>query len=297
LCAGGCASIVVRLWPPNEAADEAQVYGVEGSEAGRRTKMNRRALLPSSALGIALLLLAGSAEAGVVVKYSDGTEIAIQGGKIRSSGEGGTAIIEVKTGAFAIIDDEKKTYAESTVDEVCDSMQKLFEQMTKNLPPEQLEMMKKMMKMRAPSGQAPKVKVERAGDGGEIAGYKTVKYKVYSDGKLYEELWIAENTPVQKELQDVGAAEFLSKKFENCMAGPSKVAPEALVEAGKEYQKLFKRGWAMRRVEYDPETGEQASSEEVVSLEERKLPASDFEVPKDYKKVTFVELMGGMMGR
>ena len=59
------------------------------------------------------------------------------------------------------------------------------------------------------------------------------------------------------------------------------------IENSKEYRKLEEKGWVLKRVA----RGEVVS--EVVKLEQKKIPASEFKVPAGYKKISLEQLLGG----
>jgi hypothetical protein len=85
-------------------------------------------------------------------------------------------------------------------------------------------------------------------------------------------------------------AEDFSTKMESCTrmgSGPQGPDPED----AKEYKDLAEKGWTMK--ELNRESGEVET--EVIRLEKKSIPASEFRVPSGYRKVEMKEMMGGMM--
>jgi len=136
---------------------------------------------------------------------------------------------------------------------------------------------------------APQVSVMKEGDGGVIAGYSTVKYKVLTDGKLYEEVWLTSDPAVMKDLESLFRT--VMKKFEKCLFRVATVTDSLplSVEESPEYKKIEQGGWQMRSKKNLGRGG--PVTYEVVKLDKKDIPASEFEVPPGYKKVPIMEML------
>ncbi len=234
-------------------------------------------------------MLSSAAYAGVVVSYQDGSVAMAEKGRIKQSGgsEGGGAIIDLNRDELILMNDDNRTYIQTTLKEYCDTIKSAMEKMLQDLPPEQRRMMEQMGGGNR-MGRSVKIRVEKAGSGGKVAGYSTVKYKVYENGRLYEEIWMAKGTPIEKEMKSMKRIERFSQKMKNCAATPGMPEEVSPYEASKEYQAIFDRGWVMRRITHMAPMmpGDRSTEkEEVTRIEVRRIPASEFQPPRGYRRI------------
>jgi hypothetical protein len=131
------------------------------------------------------------------------------------------------------------------------------------------------------------VTVKGAGDGGIVAGLKTVKYGVEVDGELYEEIWLATDSDLLNEFK---ALKPLLRKFSACA---STFGTEFAPENAPEYLQLMERGVEVKSIAYTDGSPEPVT--DVVKLEKKDLPESEFSVPRDYRQVTFGEMLKSQM--
>ena len=162
----------------------------------------------------------------------------------------------------------------------------MIEEMMKGVPAEQRKMMEQM-RGKGSQGSQPEVIVEKMGDGGTIAGFKTLKYKVLVDGELFEEVWLTNDSALMKEFKPLIQ---LLQKFSSCTGD---IGIEAAPEKSPEYQKIMEMGFELKSVQYeygtpDPET-------DVVELEKTDIPDKEFEIPPEYKQRSFSEVMESHM--
>ncbi|RMG01692.1 MAG: hypothetical protein D6726_09050, partial [Nitrospirae bacterium] len=220
---------------------------------------------------IIIIFASGAAFGGVIARFKDGGVMMLEGGKLKQSNNDGALIINTNTEELIIINNENRSYIMGTVDEYCKSIQAAMDEMMRSIPPEQREMLKSMQGS-GRNAENTRITVKKAGNGGTIAGYKTTKYIVYKNGKVFEELWLAKGTPMEKEVNQIDKIEKLTKKFENCSNTTSMPAEASPFDLSKEYQSLFKKGWVMKRiVHYDDPTmmgrGPSSEVEEIISIE------------------------------
>jgi len=170
-----------------------------------RTRITTIVLLSLLALVAAL---APSAHAGWVFTESNGDETLISQGKMKTSWENGSLIFDGEKNLLHFIDDRRQLIASGTIDELCEGMNQMMESMFEDIPPEQREMMKKMMQ-----GETGESEVVDKGSGGKIAGFATTRYEVLQDGELREEIWTTDDASLRKEVQGVIKALM---KFSSC---------------------------------------------------------------------------------
>ena len=229
-----------------------------------------------------LVLSAPFAHAGWVMTRSNGDETLISNGMMKSTWENGSIIIDANKSMLHFIDDRRKLLASGTIDELCESMNQALESMMKNVPPEQREMMKKMMN----KNTAGKTEVVKKGPGGKIAGFETTRYEVSQNGVLCEEVWLSSDDSLLKECQ--GAMQALLK-FSSCMDTAASMGGEASYESSPEYLALFDSAMMVKYVQH--QKNEAAADISVLSA--RDIPSSAFDLPAGYEKVPLLKLFGG----
>lgn len=226
------------------------------------------------------------ADAGLVMVDQNGDTTLISKGRIKNASEGIIWIMDGPRNQMIFIDDDKKMYSSGTPDEYCNSISAMVEQMMKGVPEEQRKLIEQMMaKGNDPALQD--VSVVKSGDGGTIAGYKTVKYKVLVDGELFKEIWLTPDSSLMQEYKPLIPS---LKKFDSCTAS---MDMEPSPENSPEYQKLSAAGFELRSVRY--EEGSPEPETDVVQLDKKAIPESEFKVPAGYKQVSFAELLQTQM--
>ncbi len=214
-------------------------------------------------LATAVTLLGASvAQAGFIQTESDGTTLYVQNGKLRGdNAESGDmwSIIDMSKGTITMVNPEEKSYFEGTIDEYCSSMRTMMDSMSQF-----------MGGLIPKPAKKSKVEVVKAGPGGKVAGYDTTRYKVMVDGVLREELWLANDQALLKEL---GNPQTMAK-FSQC------AAMETDYEASSEYQGVMKAGWPLKTVSHID--GKAETDTEVARIDKTDIPAAKFAAPKGY---------------
>ncbi len=229
------------------------------------------------------LVFATSGICGLVMTEADGTRSLVSDGRIKSTSddpEEEQMIIDLKNSRIIILDAQAKTAAKASMDEFCAQMKKISASMA-----EAMEQMKAQGLSEMPPGMGggpSAVRVEKAGDGGKIAGYSTVKYKIYADGELYEEAWFSKDKKLTREMGDPDKM----ARFEKCA---SQMMGANSVEASDEYQKMNRAaGWLLKSVEHGG--GDTETIVDVRQIEKTDIPDSEFEVPPGYEEFPFKTL-------
>lgn len=228
-----------------------------------------------------VLVAAQAAHAGYVQTEKDGGVTFISGGKVKSvsAEDEEWTVIDLSKATLMVVNERERTVMTGTIDEFCQAMQGMFGAMA--------EFMGGASRFGMPMGQqqpgaVPAVKVVDAGAGGIIAGLRTRKYEIYQGDELVEELWVARQASLLKELGNSGSMARLSA----CTAG---MAGEPSYEESPEYMAVLKNGWPLRLVTH--EDGEAEVDTDVVKLEQRAVPDSEFAPPKGYRRASFQESM------
>jgi len=203
---------------------------------------------------------------------------------------------DINKGIITSVDPTNKAYTEATLDEMCKVYKKIGEDMGKATSPQQRAMMEQMMAMQPK--EPPKVFVKNAGKSDTIAGFKTTKYIVTANGKPFSELWITTNASPLKDITKYGKKKNIyAQKMAKCMAamGGFMASMSNSPEFSPEYLKIKdEKGWVLREIKYEGENFPVFETD-VVKLEKRKIPGSEFNPPAGYKKLTYLEWMRAHM--
>lgn len=225
------------------------------------------------------------AESGIVmeqIRYQKGKSdkqpgtILIEDNKLRFNDleANYSSVLDIENERIYILDHNSRTYVSTDMDRYFSTIQKKIKEMEKqaenhlsSLPPEQQETVKKMMKKnKIESGKKDKsmIQVKKTGDASIVAGEETVKYEVYKDGRLTEEMWITEREDLRQEMDFEKLSETL-KKFKSLSNGAS----ADLRLHTDQYTEVFKNGFPVKTVDYS--FGNAVFVEEVTSIKQQEL--------------------------
>lgn len=263
---------VVDKQKPKGQASETPGTGDMGEERRIYVMMCKKGFLNLLLLTAVAAAVAVPAQAGVITVDKHGDKTYYQGGLTKSvSSEAGEPwnVIDLDKGTMTEVDSGKRTYTTDTFDGYCKTIKRIFG-----------PMLEEQRRAGLLKDKAPKVNVRKTGSGGRILGYKTVKYMVFADGKPYEEVWLTTDASLfpgmtKKQMKNM-------EKLSSCMGmfGSD-------VDNSPEYMKLIEKGLELKSFNH-----EMGTTAEIVRLEKRKIPPSEFKVPKGYKRVTIAEMMG-----
>ncbi|MGI9534100.1 MAG: DUF4412 domain-containing protein [Thermodesulfobacteriota bacterium] len=198
-----------------------------------------------------------------------------------------------------VLDHNKKTYTVidpkefvKAVEEYTVKMEEYRKKHLENLPPEQRELVEKMIKEReAESGLQRNTKivisVKNTEQTEKIAGYTSKKYDVMYNENLNEEIWLTNDLNIQKEL-DINKMSSLMNEFKkvNKRLGDNSVKNEDA------FINLFKEGgFPMKTIDHS--FGESVYVEEVVDVNQKDIPVTEFDLPKGYEERTVQSLLQG----
>ncbi len=198
--------------------------------------------------------------------------------KHTGEGKDGSTIIRLDKKMFVIIRDEEKTYSEITFDELkatlakagskMSEMMKQMQEKMKDMPEEQRKMMEKMMAEKMPTAQAEaKVDVTPTGEKKSVGGYSCSGYVMKSGTREIMKLWTTEGVngyqPMSSDLRELGSL----------LASLNPTHGNTLAEG-------------MKKIKGFPiETDMMGTITTVTKVENRAIPASEFDVPAGYTKV------------
>ncbi|MGH9889047.1 MAG: DUF4412 domain-containing protein, partial [bacterium] len=227
-----------------------------------------RKALPAIALALVVPALAAAEDLTLVSKMTSGKGLSttstqyLSASKVRTGDGDMDTIMDFGSGKLVMVNNKKKEYSETTLEEIRAAMQKLEASMAGN------PMMEKMM------GAVGDVTVQKGNAPRKIAGYDTEHYIITMGENFREEIWAAPALTPPMQYFDARNAMYVAM-------GPM----------GKRFQKI---GDEMRKIKGFPLATttsmkmmmvKQDTISEVTEVRKGPIPASAFEVPADYKKV------------
>ena len=259
---------------------------------------------------VLLIFTASQVIAGFVLeqeRYEKGTSkklkgtIYMQENKVKFFDEEGqfSAIFNLETGEMMQIDNMSRTYTSAKAKdyfkffkEYALKMKTAMQQQLAELTPDQRAQAEEMMKRQGielPGSNSVPVKIElkKTGDISKIAGYESVKYEVYRNGKLDEEIWTSKEVGLENEIDMNKMTEYMSelRKIEESLGGASSVSKEA----EQVYIEVFGSGFPMKTIDY-PVSGT-SIVEEIVKISRKQIESSEFRAPAGYRKVPLEQML------
>lgn len=243
---------------------------------------------------VAWLLLASwpqTAQAGWLITEGQGESQAltyIQGNRLRYEDADQITIFDLNKGTMTVLHPGSKRYWTGSPEDFNRQMKAAvdakMETELKALSPQDRELFKEEEHAAGAgeSGQTakPQVKVERAAKTDKVAGRVARKHSIYVDGALQEEVWIAEDIDISKDLD--------ADKFSKLMLD-TRGDDMSDWEYDPQVRQLRARGLELKSVRHAATGPEESAT--VQKVEQKELPASTFQVPAGYEKATMDQFL------
>ncbi len=231
------------------------------------------------------------------------TKLRVESDRVRieteETGRGEVIIFRGDQQVMWIIDNKAKAYREMTKadadrlgGQAIDMMAKMREQMEK-MPPQQREMVEKMMKSRmgdmAGGAQPAKTEFTKVASGQEIHQWTCDKYEGVREGQKQREVWTTAPDQLGLAMSDFKVMQQMGEFFK----GFSQFAREAPFRVGSEAAQLEGdyAGVPVRQIFY--QGGRPNMKTEINEVGREDFDASLFELPQGYKKQKMMEMPGG----
>jgi hypothetical protein len=228
---------------------------------------------------------------------SQNSTMKIEGGQVRIDQPDIISLIDYNTGKYTIINPTKQYFWTGTVDDfVREMVTKRDEKLTDKFPnmpkPDKNKKNKKNAKNEeyAPPkvdvAKLPPVSVIKTATTEKIAGYDTVKYEIKANGELFEEIWVA---PALDMSSDLNVDKYLAvqRKLAAAKRGSSGERINATY-LNEEYRKVLEKSVALKVVVHHIAGGYERIATSVKQVD---VPATDFSVPNQYRRVRLTDLM------
>jgi len=228
-------------------------------------------------------LLSHEAYSGLImehVSYEEGSSnkrqstIYVQDNKLKqvdnSSQYKPTVIFDLNTSYITIINNKNETYLQVTIDEHLKSFEAMLQQ-TKKTP------------------EKPKsLKLEKTNETLKIAGYKTIHYNILENGKLATQYWVSPEAGFNNEIDFEKMAKLMNdvKNISQNVGGSESISDQ-------EYQifrEIYENGYPLKTV-YHSEDDNSVVIEEILSVKNKELSASEFQPPAGYQKITYQDIL------
>lgn len=195
-------------------------------------------------------------------------------------GQGQSVIFRDQTMTF--LDHRKKTAQQigrKDVEQIAAQLDDLMKQL-EGMPPQQREMMQKMMKGKMPgAGKPPEQRVEVGGTE-QVAGFACTLRTLYSDGKKSQEVCVADAEAARDLHEAMGAFMALAEFSESLMKVAEGMPFADSIRASA--VELYEEGFPIRQRFYDDE-GKLVRESTLRSIEKQEIDPAVFAVPKGYK--------------
>ena len=257
-----------------------------------------------------LLLLTYSSVSGIVmdqVRYElndsgkkDKGVLLIQNNKMlfKDTTNNVSTLFDFDRDRMVVLDHNRKTYTVidpkvfvKEVEAYTKKMEELRKKHLENLPPEQREMVEKLIKEREaknnPGNKPFVISIKDREKTEKIAGYPSKKYDVMYNENLNEEIWLTKDLGIQKEL-DINKMSNLMSEFKKV----NKRLGDNTVKNEEAFINLFRNGgFPMKTIDHS--FGESVYVEEVVDVNQKDIPSSEFDLPTGYEERTVQSLIQG----
>jgi hypothetical protein len=237
---------------------------------------------------LALATPAGPALAGLVVIEGQGesrSSTSIQANRLRYEDSGQVTIFDLNQGTMILLQPARKRYWTGTPEEfarqVKTTVDAQLDAELKALPPEERQALKD--DARRPALEAPAkvpVRVERSAQVDTLAGHPARKHQIFVEGQLLEEVWIAEDLDLSKELDPDKYAQLLLQTRSDD-TGDWEFDPQV--------RALRTKGVEMKSIRHAATGPEESGA--VQKVEQKQLPDSTFQVPAGYQKATMAQIL------
>ncbi len=262
---------------------------------------------------LALILFAGYSHSGIVmeqVRYElkspgkkDKGLLLIQDNKMlfKDTTNNVSTLFDFNKDQMIVLDHNSQTFTVidpkafvKAVEEYTKKKEEMRQKHLESLPPEQREMVEKMIKQRElESGKDSSgkivISIKSTDESTIISGYNASKYEVFYNDKLNEELWLTNDLDIQNELELKKMSNLMTefKRINKRLGDNTVVNKDAFI-------KLFANGgFPLKTVDHS--FGETVYIEEVVDIKKQDIPKDDFKLPSGYKEKSVKELLNGTL--
>ncbi len=202
----------------------------------------------------------------------------IEDGRVRVAQPETITLMDYKKGQFTLLNPISQYFWSGTVDQYVEEMSKNRNQaMAKRM---RLEDKRDFKPPEVDVESLPAITIKPTGEKQTIAGHETAKYEVRSNAEPFQEIWVAEDLDLSKDL-DLNRFLAYQQKLAGAMLGKSAPAYNALYRS-EDYRKLLDKHFALKVITYHIAGSFERTA---IEIREEAVPASEFKIPDHYRRV------------
>lgn len=233
--------------------------------------------------------LSDAALAGLVMQqvvYEEGSTnkqqstLYVQDNKIKQVDKSGqnqpTVIFDLAANNITLVNNENQVYILLTMEQHLKSFEAMMQQTKEG------------------EKQQKQLTLEKSDETMKIAGYNTTKYSIFENGKLATEYWVSNEPGFNNEINFEKMAKLMNdvKNISQNVGGSASISDQ-------EYQifrEIYQNGYPLKTV-YHSEDDNPVVIEEILSVQSKQLPATEFQPPAGYQKITYQDIINQQQGR
>lgn len=238
---------------------------------------------------VGLFSLSDTALAGLVMEqvvYEEGSTnkqqstLYVQDNKIKQVDKSGqnqpTVIFDLGANNITLVNNENQVFILLTMQQHLKSFEAMMQQTKEG------------------EKQQKQLTLEKTDETMKIAGYNTTKYSIFENGKLATEYWVSNEPGFNNEINFEKMAKLMNdvKNISQNVGGSASISDQ-------EYQifrEIYQNGYPLKTV-YHSEKDDPVVIEEILSVQSKQLPASEFQPPAGYQKITYQDIINQQQGR
>lgn len=236
-----------------------------------------------------LFSFSSAAFAGLVMQqvvYEEGSTnkqqstLYVQDNKIKQVDKSGqnqpTVIFDLAANNITLVNNENQVYILLTMQQHLKSFEAMMQQTKEG------------------EKQQKQLTLEKSDETMKIAGYNTTKYSIFENGKLATEYWVSNEPGFNNEINFEKMAKLMNdvKNISQNVGGSASISDQ-------EYQifrEIYQNGYPLKTV-YHSEDDNPVVIEEILSVQSKQLPATEFKPPAGYQKITYQDIINQQQGR
>ena len=250
-------------------------------------------------LSFGLLGVAPRADAGWVVQWENvrikpggervsagPTTMQIDLGRVRLEQPQIVTVIDYNRGRFTVINPEHRQFWSGTVDQytaqVLDDRTKAVSRRRRSR--------RRLRQARRPAvdeKSLPPIVIQRTRQKEKLAGHTAVKYVIMTNKELFQELWVAQDLDLSRDLPPRKLLAY-QRKLGAVRLGKSSDAFNALYR-NKEYEEVLRKGFALKTITHHIAGGFERTATEIPRAA---MDSSAFTAPKGYQRVDLKQVFG-----
>jgi hypothetical protein len=253
-------------------------------------------LLAAAVLLVASGVVPGAARAGWVVEWtntavkrngerltSESATMYIDKGRVRLDQPTLTTLIDYNREWFTVLDPKRGVFWGGKVDDYVSAMTKQRAETMRQRSGSDAALSYGMRKVDEKS--LPRIEVKKTEQTRMIAEHQTTRYEIYSNGELFEEIWLAEDIDMKGDLDPEKLLAY-ERKMSAALLGRS-AGPFNALHRSKEYADLLQKGFVLESTIHHGAGGFEKKATTIRTVD---IGASQFDVPESYRRVQLGEV-------